>query len=87
MAANEIVQARIAGDIKDEAAAVLESMGLTLSDAVRVLLTRIAREHTLPFEMLVPNETTVKAMKAARRGETKKVRNVHALLTDLDADD
>ncbi|WP_445497235.1 type II toxin-antitoxin system RelB/DinJ family antitoxin [Photorhabdus sp. SF281] len=43
-------------------------MGLTVSDAVRMMLTRVAREKVLPFEPLVPNETTIAAMQDARKG-------------------
>ena len=52
--------------------AVLAAMGLTVSDAVRLLLTRIAREKALPFEPLVPNDTTIAAMREARAGRTVK---------------
>ena len=48
MAANALVQTRIDADIRDRASAVLESMGLTVSDAVRILLTRVTREGGLP---------------------------------------
>lgn len=86
MPANQLVQARIDGAIKAEAAAVLAAMGLTISDAVRLMLTRIAREHALPFDPLIPNETTIAAMKEARAGnlETVTLSDLQAL---LDADD
>src|SRR5262249_14407114 len=67
--AKSVVRARMDGAIKDEAAAVLAAMGLTVSDPFRPLLVRIAREKALPFEPLVPNAETIEAMKAARRGE------------------
>jgi DNA-damage-inducible protein J len=69
MAANQIVQARVDGGIKAEAAVVLATIGLTVSDAVRLMLTRVAHEKALPFEPLIPNETTIKAMKEARAGK------------------
>lgn len=69
MAASVLVQARIDGSIKKEAATVLASIGLTVSDAVRLLLVRVAREHALPFEPLIPNETTIAAMKEAEEGK------------------
>ena len=50
MAANALVQARIDADLKARATAVLDNMGLTVSDAVRILLTRIAKEGALPFD-------------------------------------
>ena len=66
---NTVVRARIDERIKDEAAAVLEAIGLTVSDAFRLLMVRIATEKRLPFEPLAPNPETVAAMLAARRGE------------------
>jgi DNA-damage-inducible protein J len=62
MTTNTVVRARIDEHIKEEASAVLASMGLTVSDAFRMLLTRIAKEHALPFEPLIPNEKTINAM-------------------------
>ncbi len=68
MSANVVVRARIDEHIKEEATAVLAAMGLTVSDAFRIMLTRVAREKALPFEPLVPNATTIEAIKEARRG-------------------
>ncbi len=82
MATSEVVRARIDGRIKEEASAVLAAMGLTVSDAFRILLTRVAREKALPFEPLIPNDETVAAMLAARRGETEPV-NVEQLRSEL----
>lgn len=71
--ADRVVQARINGQVKEEAAAVLAAIGLTISDAVRLMLTRVAQDKALPFDPLVPNETTVAAMRAARAGELEAV--------------
>ena len=73
MAANAVVRARIDEHIKEEATIVLAAMGLTVSDAFRLMLTRIAREKSLPFDPLVPNAETIAAMKEARRGNLKTV--------------
>jgi len=70
---NELVQAHVNGEIKAEATAVLENMGLTVSDAVRILLTKVAREKIMPLELLTPNETTLAAMKDARTGKVEPV--------------
>ena len=51
MAANALVQARIDSDVKEKAAAVLERLGITVSDAVRILLTRTANKGALPFSL------------------------------------
>ena len=87
MAANTVVRARIDEKTKEEAAVVLAAMGLTLSDAFRILLTRIAREKALPFEPLVPNAETIEAMKAARRGALPSFASVDALMADLNEAD
>ena len=87
MAANQLVQTRIDGAIKEEAAAVLAAMGLTVSDAVRLLLTKVAQDKALPFEPLIPNATTIEAMKEARRGGLKSFASVEDLMADLHAAD
>jgi DNA-damage-inducible protein J len=87
MAANQLVQTRIDGAIKEEAAAVLAAMGLTVSDAVRLLLTKVAREHVLPFDPLIPNNTTIAAMKEARAGNLPSANSIADLKAALDADD
>ena len=86
MATNAVVRARIDAHIKEEATAVLAAMGLTVSDAFRILLTRVAHEKALPFEPLVPNETTIAAMREARAGGLKRVDSVEALMADLHAE-
>lgn len=87
MPTNAVVRARIDEHIKEEATAVLAAMGLTVSDAFRILLTRVAREKALPFEPLVPNTVTIEAMKEARRGGLKSFATVEDLMADLNADD
>ncbi len=58
-----------------------------MSDAFRLMMVRIATERRLPFEPLAPNDETIEAMKAARRGELVDVGGVDELMADLDADD
>jgi DNA-damage-inducible protein J len=87
MAENTVVRARINERIKAEASAVLEAMGLTVSDAFRLLMVRVARDKALPFEPLVPNEKTIAAIKAARRGEVKKAKSPSSLIEKLNVDD
>ncbi len=84
MTANAVVRARIDEQIKEEASAVLAAMGLTVSDAFRIMLTRIAHEKALPFEPLIPNATTIAAMKESRRGKLETV-TLNELQAVLDA--
>lgn len=73
MAHTQVVQARVRGEIKAAAAAVLAQTGLSVSDAIRILLTKIAAEKELPRELLRPNETTVSAMREAEEGNLEIV--------------
>ena len=87
MAANALVQTRINSTVKAEASAVLATMGLTVSDAVRLLLTRVAHDKALPFEPFRPNAETIAAMEEARAGNLKSFDSIEALMADLNADD
>jgi DNA-damage-inducible protein J len=87
MPSNSVVRARIDERIKKEAAAVLGAMGLTVSDAFRMMMVRIATEKALPFEPLIPNEETIAAMEAAQRGELITVGSIEELFAELNADD
>ena len=86
MGANAVVRARIDEQVKEEAAAVLAAMGLTVSDAFRLLMVKIAAEKALAFEPWTPNVETIAAMRAARRGELVTVGSPENLLASLNAD-
>ena len=87
MATNAVVRARINEHIKEEASVVLATMGLTVSDAFRIMLTRVAHDKALPFEPLIPNAETIAAMKEARQRGLKSVTNIDDLMADLNAKD
>jgi len=87
MPATEMVHVRVDKRIKARAAKTLSAMGLSVSDAVRVLLTRVAAEKALPFEVKVPNVATAAAMREARKGGLASFDNVSDLLDDLNAED
>ena len=74
---------RIDEKVKADAAKALASMGMSVSDAVRMMLVRVAAENALPFEVRVPNAATVKAMKAADQGKGKRFKTADALFKDL----
>ena len=78
-----MVHVRIEQGVKDKAAKALANMGLSVSDAIRMMLVRVAAEEALPFDVRVPNRTTVKAMEAADRGEGRRFDSAEALLKDL----
>jgi DNA-damage-inducible protein J len=83
MAINAVVRARIDEKTKVRAAAVLATMGLTVSDAFRLLLVKVAAEQKFPFEIHTPNAETVAAMRAADRGEGERFDSANALFEHL----
>ena len=85
--ADTYVRARIDTNTTQRAAEALEAMGLSISDAIRLLMLRIADERRLPFEVKVPNATTRKAMAELEAGKGKRFAGVEALMADLHADD
>jgi len=85
--ADTYVRARIDTATKERAAAALEAMGLSISDAIRLLMLRIADEHRLPFEVKVPNSTTRKAITELEAGKGQSFKSVDALMADLNEED
>ena len=77
--ATTMVHVRVDRETKRLAAKALAAMGLSMSDAMRMLLIRVAAEKALPFDVKVPNTTTVKAMRAADRGKGKRLTSADAL--------
>jgi DNA-damage-inducible protein J len=82
-----MIHVRVDDDIRDEASSVLGSLGLSLSDAIRVFLHRVAASQSFPLELKVPNEATRAALAEAR--EIRKAREARfatpdALFVDLD---
>ena len=85
--ADTYVRARIDSATKERAADALSAMGLSISDAIRLLMLRVADERRLPFEVKVPNPTTRKAIAELEAGKGKRFRGTAALMADLNADD
>jgi DNA-damage-inducible protein J len=87
MLTSHIVTAVVDPTVQKKAETVLEAAGLTLPDAVRIMLTKIAQDGELPFDPFLPNPTTVSAMNEARSGDLPKASSVEELLSSLNADD
>ena len=85
--ADTYVRARIDTATKKRAADALEAMGLSISDAIRLLMLRIADERCLPFEIKAPNAVTRKAIAELEAGSGDSFSDVNALMADLHADD
>ena len=83
MPADSIVRSRIDTTTKQRAAAALEAMGLTISDAIRLLLLRVADEQRLPFDVKVPNAKSRQAMQELAEGKGKRSASAAALFKDL----
>ena len=83
MSADAVVRARIDSDTKMRATEALQAMGLSVSDAIRLLMIRVADEKQLPFAVRVPNATTLKAMKELDEGKGKRFSNAEDFFKDL----
>jgi DNA-damage-inducible protein J len=87
MASDTVVRARIDGQVKEKAAKVLADMGLSVSEAIRLLLVRVAGEKALPFEVKVPNPKTRAAMAELERGGGMSLDSIAELMSELNAKD
>ena len=87
MAASRMVQARVPVDIQVAANAVIQASGLTVSDVVRVLMTRIAQDKSIPMALFQPNAETLAAFDEVERGGLQQFDSVSALFADLHAED
>lgn len=85
--ATTMLHIRVDQKLKARAIETLDKMGLSLSDAVRLLLTRIVVEEALPFEVRVPNAETRAAIEAGERGEVSKAAGVAEMMAQLNAND
>ena len=84
MSATTMVHVRVDEEIKTQATATLAAMGLTVSDAVRVFLTRVVAEQQLPFALKAPNADTRAAMKEARAISKARFATARRLMHDLE---
>jgi DNA-damage-inducible protein J len=87
MASDTVVRARIDGRVKEKGAKVLAEMGLSVSDAIGLLLVRVAADKALPFEIKVPNAETRAAMTELEQGTGKSFDTVAELIAELNAED
>jgi DNA-damage-inducible protein J len=87
MAAVDVVRARIDTVLKKEATAVLSAMGLSVSDAIRLMLVRVVSDKALPFDVRIPNAETQAAMRDIQEGKVKRFDSVDALMADLNNDE
>lgn len=85
--ADTYVRARIDTATKERAADALEAMGLSISDAIRLLMLRVADERRLPFEVKVPNARTRKAIAELESGKGKKFSSIDSFVEDLNNED
>lgn len=83
MAATEVVRARIETGLKKEVTAVLADMGLSVSDAIRLLFVRVAADKAMPFDLRAPNADTQAAMRDLREGKVTRFDTVADLMADL----
>ncbi len=62
------VHSRIQPEIKEKAESILQRLGLSPTEAIRMFYTQIALRNGLPFDVCIPNEKTVKALEDSKAG-------------------
>lgn len=87
MAAIDVVRARIDTSLKKDATAVLSAMGLSVSDAIRMMLVRVVADKALPFDVRIPNAETQAALREIGQGKVTRFDSVEALMADLNNDE
>ena len=83
MTTDSVVRARIDAATKEQATEALAAMGLSVSDAIRLLLVRIAADKEFPFAVKTPNATTRKAIAELEEGKGKRFASAEKLFKDL----
>ena len=87
MAHSSMLHVRVDDDIKSQASEALASMGLSVSDAVRILLKRVVNDQAFPLELKVPNAQTRLAIEEARamtKAAAARFNSADALIDDLE---
>ena len=85
MAQDSVVRARIDEKTKRQAEKVFAACGMTLSDAIRIMLTKTAREKEIPFSIHTPNAKTIRALRDAQKGKLYRAKDLEELLKQLNA--
>jgi DNA-damage-inducible protein J len=83
MSTDTVVRARIDAETKQKATETLAAMGLTVSDAIRLMLIRVAADEAMPFPVKVPNAKTRQAMAELDQGKGKRFADADELFKDL----
>ena len=84
---SSMLHVRMDSDLKRSATEALAAMGLTASEAVRLLFHRIAVEQAFPLELKVPNAETRAAMAEADeivKAGRARFATVEEMLADLE---
>ncbi|MVX57028.1 type II toxin-antitoxin system RelB/DinJ family antitoxin [Parasutterella muris] len=82
--ADSFIRVRLDKELKSEASEILSAMGLSISDLVRMTLTKLVAERDIPFSTYVPNEETIAAMNELEEGKGRKFSNFQELLSAVE---
>ena len=87
MTEHTVVKAEVSEDLVNEVEGILAACGLTISDAIRLMLMHTVEDGALPFSHIIPTEETIAAMRDSLEGRTRSFTSVEELMADLHADD
>ncbi len=84
MANGTTIQARVDIKTKQQARGILNGLGISMSEAISMFFKQIVLHRGIPFELKIPNETTLQAIKELESGKGKKFASVDDLFKELD---
>ena len=87
MAKDAVVRARMETSLKDNVEAILENLGMNVSDAINIFFKQVEIHNGLPFEVKIPNTTTLKTFQETDAGiDLNKAKDVDDLFSQLEED-
>ncbi|MDE2579086.1 MAG: type II toxin-antitoxin system RelB/DinJ family antitoxin [Hyphomicrobiales bacterium] len=86
MTTDSVVRARLDASVKERATKALDAMGLSPSDAIRLLFVRIAEEQRFPFELRAPNAASLEALAELDAGKGHVVNNRKEFWSAIDSE-
>ena len=84
MARDATVRARVDAKLKEETEKIFSEIGLTTSQAITLFLKSVKRERGIPFELKIPNETTLKAMQEAKEGINMEETTLEEMIEEIE---
>ena len=85
MALEATIRARCDAELKVSAEAIFKQLGITTSQAINMFLAKVKNEKGIPFELKIPNETTIEAMNEAKLDRNMKAASIEQIKQEFES--